>query len=159
MQNHVLARLLMLAAAVASLGARNAAPRQSPPRQLPALTPHDSALHALDRLAYGPRPGEVDAVAAGGVMNWIDGQLSPDQLDDRLVAERATAFRILRYDPRDLARLYAAASEERRERQRQRPRQPPMHSPAPPGGQGGKEGEKGRRLAGGGGERAGGGAP
>src|SRR5437899_1926501 len=77
MQNHVLARLLMLAAAVASLGARHAAPRQSPPRQLPALTPHDSALHALDRLAYGPRPGEVDAVAAGGVMNWIDGQLSP----------------------------------------------------------------------------------
>src|SRR2546426_4246914 len=114
MQNHVLARLLMLAAAVASLGARHAAPRQSPPRQLPALTPHDSALHALDRLAYGPRPGEVDAVAAGGVMNWIDRQLSPDQLDDRLVAERAATFRILRYDSGDLARLYAAASEERR---------------------------------------------
>jgi len=131
MQNHVLARLLMLAAAVASLGARHAAPRQSPPRQLPALTPHDSALHALDRLAYGPRPGEVDAVAAGGVMNWIDGQLSPDQLDDRLVAERATAFLILRYDPRDLARLYAAARNERRE-----------------GRQGGKDEEMGRRLAG-----------
>jgi len=131
MQNHLLARLLTLAAAVASLGARHAAPRQSPPRQLPALTPHDSALHALDRLAYGPRPGEVDAVAAGGVMNWIDGQLSPDQLDDRLVAERATAFLILRYDPRDLARLYAAARNERRE-----------------GRQGGKDEEMGRRLAG-----------
>ena len=131
MQNHVLARLLMLAAAVASLGARHAAPRQSPPRQLPALTPHDSALHALDRLAYGPRPGEVDAVAAGGVMNWIDGQLSPDQLDDRLVAERTTAFRILRYDPGDLARLYAAARNERRE-----------------GRQGGKDEQMGRRLAG-----------
>src|SRR5881296_187358 len=131
MQNHVLARLLMLAAAVASLGARHAAPRRSALRQLPALTPHDSALHALDRLAYGPRPGEVDAVAAGGVMNWIDGQLSPDQLDDRLVAERTTAFRILRYDPRDLARLYAAARNERRE-----------------GRQGGKDEEMGRRLAG-----------
>jgi len=131
MQNHVLARLLMLAAAVASLGARHAAPRQSPPRQLPALTPHDSALHALDRLAYGPRPGEVDAVAAGGVMHWIDRQLSPDQLDDRLVAERATAFPLLRYDPRDLARLYAAARNERRE-----------------GRQGGKDEEMGRRLAG-----------
>src|SRR5881296_2823214 len=131
MQNHVLARLLMLAAAVASLGARHAAPRRSALRQLPALTPHDSALHALDRLAYGPRPGEVDAVAAGGVMNWIDGQLSPDQLDDRLVAERTTAFRILRYDPGDLARLYAAARNERRE-----------------GRQGGKDEQMGRRLAG-----------
>src|SRR5256712_5799549 len=137
MQNHVLARLLMRAAAVASRGARQAAPRQSPPRQFPALTPHDSALHALDRLAYGPRPGEVDAVAAGGVMNWIDGQLSPDQLDDRLVAERATAFRILRYDPRDLARLYAAASEERRGRPRARTRPPPQPPPAPPRGAGG----------------------
>src|SRR5438552_17946886 len=109
MQSQVLARLLMLAAAVASLGARHAAPRHAPPRPLPALTPHDSALHALDRLAYGPRPGEVDAVAAGGVMNWIDGQLSADQLDDRLVAERAPAFLILRYDPRDLAPHYAGA--------------------------------------------------
>src|SRR6266568_3290217 len=131
MQNHVLARLLTLAAAVASLGARHAAPRQSTPHQLPALTPHDSALHALDRLAYGPRPGEVDAVAADGVMHWIDRQLSPDQLDDRLVAERATAFPVLRYDPRDLARLYAAARNERRE-----------------GRQGGKDEEMGRRLAG-----------
>src|SRR5881296_3230650 len=148
MQNHVLARLLMLAAAVASLGARHAAPRRSALRQLPALTPHDSALHALDRLAYGPRPGEVDAVAAGGVMNWIDRQLSPDQLDDRLVAERAAKFRILRYDSGDLARLYAAASEERRERQRQRTGQPAMHSLAPPGEQGGKEEQMGRRLAG-----------
>src|SRR2546428_4034175 len=126
MQNHARARLRMLAAAVASLGPRHAAPRQSPPRQLPALTPHASALHALDRLAYGPRPGEVDAVAAGGVMNWIDGQLSPDQLDDRLVAERATAVRLLRYDPRDLARLYAAARHERRG--------------GPRGGQGGQRG-------------------
>src|SRR3989475_955270 len=147
MQNHVLARLLMLAAAVASLGARHAAPRQSPPRQLPALTPHDSALHALDRLAYGPRPGEVDAVAAGGVMNWIDGQLSPDQLDDRLVAERATAFRILRYDPRDLARLYAAASEERRGGPRARTRPPPRASLGPPRGAGGQDEQTGRPLA------------
>src|SRR5437016_5277952 len=131
MQNRVPARLLTLAAAVASLGARHSALHQSTPHQLPALTPRDSALHALHRLAYGPRPGEVDAVAADGVMHWIDRQLSPDQLDDRLVAERATAFPLLRYDPRDLARLYAAARNERRE-----------------GRQGGKDEEMGRRLAG-----------
>src|SRR2546425_11370601 len=140
MQNRVLARLLTLAAAVASVGARHSAPHQSALRQLPALTPHDSALHALNRLAYGPRPGEVDAVAADGVMNWIDHQLSPDQLDDRLVAERATTFRILRYDPGDLARLYAAASKERRG-----------------GPHGGEEGGEGGRVARGGGRGGGGG--
>src|SRR2546430_15227351 len=45
------------------------------------LSPHDSAVHALGRLAYGPRPGEVDAVAAGGVLNWIDPLLSPPPVD------------------------------------------------------------------------------
>src|SRR3989442_9991072 len=156
MQNRVLARLLTLAAAVASVGARHSAPHQSALRQLPALTPHDSALHALNRLAYGPRPGEVDAVAADGVMNWIDHQLSPDQLDDRLVAERATTFRILRYDPGDLARLYAAASEERRGRQPQGARQPPLGSPAPPAHPGGEGGPEGRPRAGRGGPPSGG---
>src|SRR5437879_12999409 len=67
------------------------------------LSPHDSALHALDRLASAPRPGEVDAAAAGGVMNSIDRQLSPDQADDRLEAARAATSRVLRYAPGDLA--------------------------------------------------------
>src|SRR2546427_7315560 len=119
------------------------------------LSPHDSAVHALDRLAYGPRAGEVDTVAAGGVMNWIDRQLSPDQVDDRLVAARAATFRILRYDSGDLASLYAAASEERRGRQRARAGQAAKGRPAPPAEQGGREGERGGPLAGAGGEGAG----
>src|SRR3989441_12017841 len=73
------------------------------------LSPHDSALHALDRLAYGPRPGEVDAVAAGGVMNWIDRQLSPDQLDDRLAAGPAAPVRLPRHDSGGPAPPYPAA--------------------------------------------------
>src|SRR2546427_5916972 len=63
------------------------------------LSPHDSAVHALDRLAYGPRPGEVDAVAAGGVMNWIDRQLSPDPAHDPLAAPQAPTFPIPRARP------------------------------------------------------------
>src|SRR5439155_25659107 len=49
------------------LGAQHAA---SPQSAMPgaALTPQDSALHALNRLAYGPRPGDVPRVAAEGVM-------------------------------------------------------------------------------------------
>src|SRR2546422_3533068 len=38
--------------------------------------------HALNRLAYGPRPGEVARVAREGVMRWIDRQLAPDQIAD-----------------------------------------------------------------------------
>src|SRR5947207_14317420 len=44
------------------------------------LSPRDSAVHALNRLAYGPRPGDVDRVAQGGVMSWIDQQLTPEHI-------------------------------------------------------------------------------
>src|SRR5438093_13427383 len=59
------------------------------------LSPRDSALHALNRLAYGPRPGEVDRVAAAGVMKWIEQQLAPGHLDDGALAERERPFKIL----------------------------------------------------------------
>src|SRR2546425_6241165 len=85
--------------------------------QTPILTPRDSALHALNRLAYGPRPGEVDRVAAAGVMQWIDRQLSPDKIDDAALTERERQFKILEYDAGELAGMYVDAQRERRERQ------------------------------------------
>jgi uncharacterized protein (DUF1800 family) len=88
--------------------------------QAPILTARDSALHALNRLAYGPRPGEVDRVAADGVMRWIDGQLSPRKIDDGPLAERERRFKVLDYDAGELARIYVDAQRERREQQRQR---------------------------------------
>jgi hypothetical protein len=35
------------------------------------------ALHALNRLTFGPRPGDVQQVMAMGVDQWIDLQLHP----------------------------------------------------------------------------------
>jgi len=84
--------------------------------QRPALTPRDSAFHALNRLAYGPRPGDVPRVAADGVMRWIDRQLSPDGIDDHRLVARARQFQILEYDRGDLAAMYTEAQRERRER-------------------------------------------
>jgi len=80
------------------------------------LTPHDSALHALNRLAYGPRPGEPDRVAATGVMRWIDGQLDPAQLDNAALNARERRLDVLTYDRRDLANVYVAVQKERRAR-------------------------------------------
>jgi len=70
------------------------------------LTARDSALHALNRLAYGPRPGEADSVAQLGVMRWIERQLDPDRIDDKALEQRERAFRILHYDREDLAQRY-----------------------------------------------------
>src|SRR6266516_973153 len=86
------------------------------------LSPRDSAVHALNRLAYGPRPGDVDRVAQGGVMSWIDQQLAPEHIDDARLAERERRFDLLSYSRDDLARLYLDAQRARRERQQaQRP--------------------------------------
>ncbi|HET7248901.1 MAG TPA: DUF1800 domain-containing protein [Gemmatimonadales bacterium] len=81
--------------------------------QRPPLTPHDSALHALNRLAYGPRPGDVDRVAALGVMSWIDLQLRPGQVPDPDVERRESGFPILDEDPATLARAFAAVRQQR----------------------------------------------
>ena len=60
------------------------------------------ALHALNRLSFGPRPGEVDRVAAMGVDKWIDQQLHPDKIDDHAVEARLAGFTTLRMDTRQM---------------------------------------------------------
>jgi len=87
---------------------------------LPAqvLTRADSAVHALNRLAYGPRPGDVDRVAQGGVMRWIEGQLTPGNTPDESLAVRERGFRIHSIDAQSLARRFVQARQERIRRQR-----------------------------------------
>jgi hypothetical protein len=50
--------------------------------QLPALTEADRAAHVLNRLAFGPRPGEIERVTRMGVNRWIDQQLRPATMID-----------------------------------------------------------------------------
>ncbi|HEV8263422.1 MAG TPA: DUF1800 domain-containing protein [Gemmatimonadales bacterium] len=83
-----------------------------------SLSPRDSALHALNRLAFGPRPGEVDRVAGLGVMRWIDQQLEPERVPDDRLAERERAFKLLDLGREELALRYGDALRERREMQR-----------------------------------------
>jgi uncharacterized protein (DUF1800 family) len=94
---------------LAILAAPDHASRQNPL----ALSPRDSALHALNRLAYGPRPGEVERVAAEGVMKWIDAQLDPDRINDLQLALRERDFTILDEDAASLAREIAAVRQQR----------------------------------------------
>src|SRR5438270_791245 len=45
--------------------------------------PNDKkALHALNRLTFGPRPGDMDAVRKMGVKKWIDLQLHPSRIQE-----------------------------------------------------------------------------
>src|SRR5882724_506062 len=39
-------------------------------------------LHALNRLTFGPRPGDVETVRRMGVAKWIDLQLHPERIPE-----------------------------------------------------------------------------
>jgi uncharacterized protein (DUF1800 family) len=45
-------------------------------------------LHALDRLTFGPRPGDIAAVKSMGLKKWIALQLHPDQIPENRELER-----------------------------------------------------------------------
>jgi uncharacterized protein (DUF1800 family) len=56
------------------------------------LTEDEAIMHALNRLAYGPRPGEVEYVRKLGLEKWIDQQLQPGSLDDSALEARLQRY-------------------------------------------------------------------
>src|SRR6202047_2446646 len=42
----------------------------------------------MNRLAYGPRPGDVERVRQMGLAKWIDQQLASNTIDDKAVNAR-----------------------------------------------------------------------
>jgi len=72
----------------------------------------------LNRLAWGPRPGEADRVAAAGVMAWIERQLTPEHVPDDALRSRERGFAVLRLGPDDLAGRFVAARREQLARRR-----------------------------------------
>ena len=48
--------------------------------QAAPLTPEQMSVHVLNRLAYGPRPGDIERVRKMGVAAYIDSQLQPETM-------------------------------------------------------------------------------
>ncbi len=72
----------------------------------PALSGHDRALHALDRLTFGPRPGDMEEVLAMGVDKWIEQQLNPADIPNATLDGRLAGYRTLLMSPRDLFQTF-----------------------------------------------------
>jgi uncharacterized protein (DUF1800 family) len=68
-----------------------AAPLEFPYREA-GLTPEQASAHLLNRLTYGPRPGQVEAVASQGLEEWWQEQLRqpavPLRNDRQLVEDK-----------------------------------------------------------------------
>ena len=86
----------------------------------PSAVPNDAAAitHALNRLAFGARPGDVKRVKEIGLARWIDQQLQPATVANDALTGRLARFKTLNLDPTTIARDYfLPARQERRARQ------------------------------------------
>jgi uncharacterized protein (DUF1800 family) len=61
----------------------------------PPMNAQKRAAHALNRLTFGPRPGDYERVSKMGVDKWIDLQLHPEKINDSALEARLESFRTL----------------------------------------------------------------
>ncbi len=81
---------IFTAVALAALTAPAFAIPAVPVRDKKSLTKNQRALHVLNRLGFGARPGDIDKVNALGVEKYIEQQLNPSAIDDA-IAEKKVA--------------------------------------------------------------------
>src|SRR5947208_5996142 len=62
----------------------------------------EMALHALNRLTFGVRPGDLERITTMGLDKWIDQQLHPERINDSALEARLSPFRTLRMDTRQI---------------------------------------------------------
>jgi len=71
------------------------------------LNKDDQILHAVDRLTFGPRPGDVAMVKKMGVKKWIDLQLHPERIKENPELEaKLQPLESLRMTPMETVQHY-----------------------------------------------------
>jgi uncharacterized protein (DUF1800 family) len=67
------------------------------------LPPDQRAQHALERLTFGPRPGDLDQIRQIGVDKWLNLQLHPDDVPENpALAPRLAELESINMSPREL---------------------------------------------------------
>ncbi len=112
-------RLLRVAAAVACVSAPMALWAQKdatpvPPLKLPPsriapqvpLSAQERAQQMLNRFTFGPRPGEVEAVAAMGPDKWFAQQLAPETIPDKTLDARLRNYPTLGMTPAQVLTIF-----------------------------------------------------
>ncbi|RXZ38930.1 DUF1800 domain-containing protein [Oxalobacteraceae bacterium CAVE-383] len=123
----VLSLVLMLASLSAPAPSRAQTAQPDPSPNLP-LSADERALHVLNRLAYGPAPGDLAQIRREGVKAYIDAQLNPAsiplpadlqaRLDSLPSATLTPSQAFVQYGPPSFAADNASVEEKNRSRQR-----------------------------------------
>ena len=85
---------------------RSTAPTTPPTPAGAPLTQDERILHVLNRLAYGPRPGDVERVKAMGLKAWMQQQLDPASIDDSKLQARLADFPAMQLPLADMLAKY-----------------------------------------------------
>lgn len=106
------------------------------------LTEDEAVLHVLNRLGFGPRPGDLELVKEMGLQNWIEEQLHPDSINDSGLQSRLERFPTLKMtsaqlldqfpEPQMAARREGITVEQYRQEQQQMIRQAMQQSQGDP---------------------------
>ncbi len=110
-----LASWLIFGLAVSSWGAPAAPPQAAPISasssiriSIPPspLSEEQKILHVLNRLGYGPRPGDVERVKAMGLAAYLGQQLSPEAISDPQADRKLETLPVLSMTTADLMREF-----------------------------------------------------
>ena len=95
-------------AATPAAAAKDKKPKDPALKGLPIteLSADEAILHALNRLAYGPRPSDIERVRQMGLAKWIEQQLNPNSIDDGAVEARLADYSTLRMSTVNLIEDY-----------------------------------------------------
>ena len=85
---------------------------------MPASPDDATIVHVLNRLGFGPRPGDVERVRQVGLASWIDRQLQPDRIADDAVDARLAGMPTLRMTSQQIAQEYLQPLLEQRQQRR-----------------------------------------
>src|SRR5947208_5892334 len=83
------------------------------------LSPDEAILHALNRLAYGPRPGDVEHVRQMGLSKWIEQQLNPHSVDDQAMEARLQDYPTLHMSTAKLINEYPQPKQAEKQAEKQ----------------------------------------
>ncbi len=78
------------------------------------LAADQQVIHALNRLTFGARPGDVQRVRSLGLDKWIEQQLRPEQIDDSSLQTFLSRYSILNRSHNELLAEFNQEQQERR---------------------------------------------
>jgi uncharacterized protein (DUF1800 family) len=96
--------------AISQTVAKKKSPASKATAKVTELNDRQRALHALNRLTFGPRPGDVEAVLAKGVDAFVEDQLHPESIDDSGLGAQLSPYATTRMSSKQIAEMFPSDS-------------------------------------------------